>query len=163
MVESAILFPVLMFLVLGSADLGRIFYYSIGITNAAREGARHGTYYDPTNPGNPNAFAGNGPIMAAVQAEIPSGITVTQPYPAPNPSTCPSQPYSDFTYPTQPNTVAVYVCFNENYQLTAATPGQTIRVAILFNFAPVTPMVTSFTNSSIHMGATTVMVVQGAS
>ncbi len=163
MVESALLFPVLMLLVLGSADLGRVFFYSIAITNAAREGARHGTSYDPTNPGNPNAFASNGPIMTAVQAEVPSGITATQPYPAPNPSTCPSQPYPDYSYPTQPNIAAVYICFNETYSLTSGSPGQTIRVAILFNFAPVTPMVSSFAGSSIHMEATTVMVVQGAS
>lgn len=161
--ESALLFPVLMLLVLGSADLGRVFYYAIAITNAAREGARHGAYYDPTNPGSPNATAASGPIMAAVQAEVPAGVTVTQPYPAPNPSTCPSQPYPDYSYPTQPNTAAVYVCFNENYLLTTGAPGQTIRVAILFNFAPVTPMVSSFAGSSVHMEATTVMVVQGAS
>ena len=162
MVESALVFPVLMLLVLGSADLGRIFYYSIAVTNATREGARHGAYYDPANPGSPNAFAANGPIMAAVQAEVPAGIAVTQPYPPGNPSACPSQPYPDYTYPTQPNTAAVYVCFNENYALTTGTPGQTIRVAILYNFAPVTPMVSSFAGSSIHMEATTVMVVQGA-
>jgi len=162
MVESALLFPVLMLLVLGSADLGRVFYYSIAITNAAREGARHGTYYDPTNTSSPNATAANGPILAAVQAEVPAGISVTEPYPPGNPSACPSQPYADYTYPTQPNTAAVYVCFNENYALTTGTAGQTVRVVILFNFAPVTPTVASFAGSSVHVEGTTVMVVQGA-
>jgi Flp pilus assembly protein TadG len=161
LVESALVFPVLMLLVLGSADLGRIFYYSIAITNAAREGARYGTYYDPTNPGSPNASAANVPIYAAVQAEMPAGISVTQPYPPGNPSACPTQPYADFSYPTQPNTAAVYVCFNENYVLTSGTPGQTIRVVVLFNFTPVTPMVASFASSSVHMEATSTMVVQG--
>lgn len=163
LVESALLFPIVMLLVLGSADLGRVFYYGIALTNAAREGARHGTFYDPTNTTNPNATASNAPILAAIQAEMPLGVTLTQPYPPPNPSTCPTQPYGDFAYPTGINTANVYICFNENYSLTSATPGQTIRVVILFNFGTVTPMVASFTGSSIHVEATTVMVVQGGS
>ena len=51
-VETALLLPILMLLVMGSADLGRVFYYSIAVTNAAREAARQGTYYDPVSNGN---------------------------------------------------------------------------------------------------------------
>ena len=32
-VETALLLPILMLLVMGTADLGRVFYYSIAITN----------------------------------------------------------------------------------------------------------------------------------
>ena len=35
-VETALLLPILMLLVMGSADLGRVFYYAIAVTNAAR-------------------------------------------------------------------------------------------------------------------------------
>src|ERR1700682_5671529 len=51
-VETALLLPVLMLLVMGTADLGRVFYYSIAVTNAAREAARQGTYYDPISSSN---------------------------------------------------------------------------------------------------------------
>ena len=37
LVETALLIPLLMLLVMGSADLGRVFYYSIAVTNAARD------------------------------------------------------------------------------------------------------------------------------
>src|SRR5213082_3333950 len=53
-VETALLLPILMLLVMGSADLGRVFYYSIAVTNAAREAARQGTYFDPIS--NSNAY-----------------------------------------------------------------------------------------------------------
>src|ERR1700730_19055136 len=39
-VETALLLPILMLLVMGSADLGRVFYYAIAVTNSAREAAR---------------------------------------------------------------------------------------------------------------------------
>ncbi|TMG20361.1 MAG: pilus assembly protein [Chloroflexi bacterium] len=42
LVEMALMAPVLFLMVLGASDLSRLFYYSTGITNAAREGARHG-------------------------------------------------------------------------------------------------------------------------
>ncbi len=43
MVEFALILPVLILLVAGIFDLGRAFYATITITNAAREGARYGT------------------------------------------------------------------------------------------------------------------------
>ena len=46
LVEMALMAPVLFLMVLGASDLSRLFYYSTGITNAAREGARHGAYFD---------------------------------------------------------------------------------------------------------------------
>lgn len=42
LVEFALLLPVLLLLILGALDLGRMFFASISITNAAREGARYG-------------------------------------------------------------------------------------------------------------------------
>ena len=39
LVEFALLLPILLVLILGAMDLGRVFYYKIVLTNAAREGA----------------------------------------------------------------------------------------------------------------------------
>jgi Flp pilus assembly protein TadG len=62
LVELAILFPLLLLIAFGVLDLGRLFHSSITIANAAREGARLGTF-DPTDvPG----------IVAATQAEAQS-------------------------------------------------------------------------------------------
>ncbi len=73
LVELAILFPLLMLIAFGVLDLGRLFHSSITIANAAREGARFGTF-------DPSDVAG---IVAATQAEAQSsgidlpGSTIT--------------------------------------------------------------------------------------
>jgi len=73
LVELAILFPLLMLIAFGVLDLGRLFHSSITIANAAREGARFGTF-DP--------FDSLG-IVAATRAEAQSsgidlsGSTIT--------------------------------------------------------------------------------------
>src|SRR3977135_3453225 len=83
-VETALLLPILMLLVMGSADLGRVFYYAISVTNAAREAARQGTYYDPISGGN--AYDSYGQVLAAAQKEVPSDVTLS--LPASTPSHC---------------------------------------------------------------------------
>jgi len=45
LVEFALIFPVLMLLMFGIIDLGRIFHVLIAISNAAREGVRFGVIY----------------------------------------------------------------------------------------------------------------------
>ena len=45
LVEVAILLPMLLLLILGAMDFGRMFFTKIGLTNAAREGANYLTYY----------------------------------------------------------------------------------------------------------------------
>lgn len=62
LVELAILIPLLMLIAFGVLDLGRVFHASITIENAAREGARFGTF-------DPFDTAG---IVAATQAEAQS-------------------------------------------------------------------------------------------
>jgi Flp pilus assembly protein TadG len=56
LVEFALVAPVLVFLLIGIADVGRAFYDYISITNAVREGARYAARH-PLDPGNTNIFA----------------------------------------------------------------------------------------------------------
>ncbi len=68
LIELAILIPLLMLIAFGVLDLGRLFHASITITNAAREGARFGTF-DPADSTG---------IIAAIQAEAAnSGIDLS--------------------------------------------------------------------------------------
>ena len=146
-----------MLLVMGSADLGRVFYYSIAVTNAAREAARQGTYYDPISTSN--SFDSYGAVLAAAQKEVPSDVTLTTP--AVSPSHClTGQPSSwSVYYPSQPNTGFVFICFDGNdAQAVAAT--QTIQVTILYNFQPVTPLGSVVGANSVHVDASTIMQVQ---
>jgi len=43
--EFAIVLPLLLLLILGAMDIGRLFYYKMALTNAAREGANYLAYY----------------------------------------------------------------------------------------------------------------------
>lgn len=156
-VETALLLPLLMLLTMGSADLGRVFYYSIAVTNAAREAARQGTYYDPTN--NSNSFDSYGQVLAAAQKEVPSDVTLSTP--AVSPSHCLTGQPSSWSayYPSQPNTGSVFICFDSNDTQTAAAT-QTIQVTILYNFEPVTPLASVVGAGSVHVAASTIMQVQ---
>src|SRR5437870_10171010 len=102
-VETALLLPILMLLVMGSADLGRVFYYSIAVTNAAREAARQGTYYDPTANPPANTYDDYADILAAAQRDVPTDVTLTMSTIAP--LHCLTGPQSSWSanYPTDPN------------------------------------------------------------
>ena len=157
-VETALLLPILMLLVMGSSDLGRVFYYSIAVTNAAREGARQGTYYDPVS--NTNKYDDYPDVLAAAKQDVPSDVTLSTP--TISPQHCLTGQPSSWSpyYPSQPNTGFVYICFDGNdAQTTAAT--QTIQVTILYNFQPVTPLAQIVGASTIQVEASTAMQVQG--
>lgn len=67
LVELSILLPLLLLIAFGVLDLGRLFHAAITITNAAREGARYGTF-------RPSDIGG---IIGAAQAESQnSGINL---------------------------------------------------------------------------------------
>ncbi len=149
--------PILMFLVMGSADLGRVFYYAVSVTNAAREAARQGTYFDPFS--NSNAYDSYSQVLAAALQDVPSDVTLT--VPSISPSHCLTGSPSSWSayYPSQPNTGYVFICFDGNdSQATPAT--QTIQVTILYNFQPVTPLASVIGAGSVHVEASTAMQVQ---
>ena len=157
MVETALLLPILMLLVMGSADLGRVFYYSIAVTNAAREGARQGTYYDPVS--SSNIYDSYTEVLKAAKQDVPSDVTLS--YPTTSPAHClPGQPSSwSIYYPTQANKGYVYICFDGNDS--QATPAQqTIQVTILYNFQPVTPLAQVVGAGSVQVLSSTTMQVQ---
>ena len=68
--EFAILLPVLMLILFGVLDLGRVFFAAITIVNAARVGARYASLHASDTSG----------AIAAAQAETAgSGIVLTDP------------------------------------------------------------------------------------
>ncbi len=156
-VETALLVPILMLLVMGTADLGRVFYYSIAVTNAAREAARQGTYYDPLSASN--AYDTYGQVLAAARNEVPADVTLN--YPTSSPSHCLTGSPSSWRvdYPTQPNSGYVYVCFDGNDSQSGPAQ-QTIKVTILYSFAPVTPLASVVGADLVQVLASTTMQVQ---
>lgn len=51
LVELALMLPLLTLILVGTVDLGRVFFYYARLTNAVKEGALYGTYY-PTDSTN---------------------------------------------------------------------------------------------------------------
>ena len=153
-VETALLLPIVMFLVMGSSDLGRAFYYSIETTNAAREGARQGTYFDPRTQSN--VYDTYPAVFNAVKAEAPDlALSV------PAATRCLAGAPSSWGayYPTTANTGYVYICFDQND--TQATPAQdTVNVMILYNFQPVTPIADLVGSSYVRVVSNITMQVQ---
>jgi Flp pilus assembly protein TadG len=157
-VETALLLPILMLLVMGTADLGRVFYYSIALTNGAREAARQGTYFDPLT--NSNAFDSYDEILTAARNEVPSDVTLM--YPSSAPSHCLAGAPSSWRvyYPTDPNTGYVFICFDGIDSPPPATASTSIRVTILYNFSPVTPLAGVVGADMVQVEASTAMQVQ---
>jgi len=156
-VETALLLPILMLLVMGTADLARVFYYSIAITNAAREAARQGTYFDPTATPPTNTFDSTAAVFEAARHEVPVDISLSL---ATSATQClPGAPSSwGVYYPTDPNTGFVYICFDGSDSLPTAQ--STIQVTILYNYAPVTPLASVVGADTVHLEASTTMQVQ---
>src|ERR1700738_3051941 len=106
LVEFALSSVVLLLLVGGLVDIGRAVYVSEALSNAAREGARHGAGVAP--PRKSNSYLYDAEIKAAVDAQL---ATISLPASVlKNPgTTCPATsdgnssfnpPYTDSAYPT---------------------------------------------------------------
>src|SRR5213083_91221 len=77
LVEFAISSTVLLLLAMGLIDLSRAFYYSVSLQGAAREGARHGAWFNTA--ARANGFLDDNDVMTAVkQALYGAGFTDAQ-------------------------------------------------------------------------------------
>src|SRR6266576_292174 len=76
-VEFAISSTVLLLLAMGLIDLSRAFSYSVSLQGAAREGARHGAWFNTA--ARTNGFLDDNDVMTAVrQALYGAGFTDPQ-------------------------------------------------------------------------------------
>jgi len=83
LVELALTLPILLLLLVGVLDLGRLYFAQITVVNASREGARYAT----TNPTNStgittkanNEASGSGITLGSVTASCANGCTAGNP------------------------------------------------------------------------------------
>src|SRR3989475_3847695 len=74
LVEFAISSIVLLLLMMGLLDLSRAFYFAVNLQGAAREGARHGAWFNTA--ARANLFLDDADVMTAVNAGLNgAGIT----------------------------------------------------------------------------------------
>lgn len=114
-VELAISSIVLLLLIGGVLDLGRVFYFQVVLHNAAREGARHGAWYDTSTRRNP--YLDDQDILSATNSALqPLGIQSSQTTSAGCPNSgdgnnSHNPPYAASYYPTSLNQPLVYICY----------------------------------------------------
>lgn len=173
-VEFAVSVVVLVFILFGLIDLGRVFYYDLALTGAAREGARQASWFDAKTATNPSLDDQD--IKTAVDAILQqSGLP---PSTLANPATnCPSPadtntnfnpPYQTSFYPTDVDKPLLFVCYGNDpsadYQVTPPSGnnyGMDVNVILLMSFGFTSGFLSGALGSSVHVVANAHMTVGG--
>lgn len=175
-VEFGLAAVVLLLLALGLTDLGRVFYFGVGLMGAAREGARQASWFDPSAGNNPYLY--DSAIKAAVDTVLTHSGLPASSLQNPGGTTCPATsdgntqfnpPYTDAAYsPAGVNQPLLYICYGSTPGLDVSTAptdnsfkGEDVNVIVLMNFGFATGFMASFLGSSVHLAANTHMVIGG--
>jgi hypothetical protein len=182
LVEFAISSIVVLLLLMGLLDLSRAFYFSVNVQGAAREGARHGAWFDTAT--RSNKYLDDADIMKAVdQAMAGAGFDgVTLPLPTQvttggclvptDGNTYHNKPYAASAYPTGSQAAYVYVCYTspDGTQRLSSMPTHPsdaswrlgdVNVAILMNFTILTPLIQSIFGNGIPLAYNEHFTIQG--
>ena len=154
LVEFALSSVVLLLLVGGLVDIGRAIYISEALSNAAREGARHGVWFDAPRQSHPYLY--DAQIKAAVDAQLAASSIPASVLKNPG-TTCPAPtdgngfhnpPYANAAYPPTANQPWLYICYNNTAGLDFTSPATNqsqldLNVIVLYAYGPLTPLVTA--------------------
>ncbi len=187
-VEFGISAVVLMLLLAGLLDLSRVFYFDVNLHGAAREGARHGVWFD--TPTRRNPFLDDGDILNAVSDNLQGSglprVTVNSSAAA---GACPSStdgrpfrnpPFDSSLYPAANNAPLVYLCYTPPNpphpgcsigtlpvpSITTA-PGDScwrlgdLDVIVLMRYGLVTPILQNFLGDGLQVASNAHMEIQG--
>ncbi len=155
LVEFALSSVVLLLLVGGLVDIGRAVYISEALSDAAREGARHGAWYEAPRQSHPYLF--DAEIKSVVDAELaaislPASILKNS-----GGTTCPTTsdgnafhnpPFVASAYPTTANQTWLFICYNNAPGLDFNSPATNqsqldLNVIVLYAYGPLTPLITA--------------------
>ena len=143
---------VLLLLVGGLVDIGRAIYITEALSDAAREGARHGVWFDAPHVASPYLY--DSEIKSVVDQELAASSLPASVLKNPG-TTCPAAtdgntfhnpPYADSAYPPTANTTWLYICYDNTagVDFTSAPSGQgnqDLNVIVLYTYSPITPLV----------------------
>lgn len=175
LVEFAISSIVLLLLLMGLLDLSRAFYFAVNLQGAAREGARHGAWFNTA--ARANNYLDDADIMQAVNQSLNgAGITATQITSAgcltpTDSNSYNNKPYPASAFPTTPQTVNVYICYTPPSGAPVATMASAptdnswrlgdINVALLMNFQIITPFIQGMFGNGINLAYNEHFTIQG--
>ena len=169
---------VLLLLAMGLIDLSRAFYYSVSLQGAAREGARHGAWFNTA--ARENNFLDDTDVLTAVkQGLYGAGFTDSQIHVI-NGAGCLSpsdgngannKPYPAAAYPAASQNVNVYICYTApngtSYGTMATHPTDNsfwlgdINVALLMRFQLITPLIQGLFGSGLNLAYNEHFTIQG--
>jgi Flp pilus assembly protein TadG len=175
LVEFAISSTVLLLLMMGLLDLSRAFYYAVSLQGAAREGARHGAWFNTAS--RANIYLDDADVMLAVNQSLNgaglTGVQITgSGCLAPTDSNAfNNKPYPVSAFPTTPQTVNVYICYTPPIGAPVATRGAAptdnswrlgdVNVALLMNFQIITPFIQGMFGNGINLAYNEHFTIQG--
>lgn len=176
-VEFAASSLILVLLLFGLIDLGRVFYYDVGLAGAVREGARQATWFDAnsgTNPTLDDTDIKNSVDAVLVHSGFPGGSTLGN---SAGGNTCPTTsdsnllhnpPYDDSVYPSTLNQPVLYICYwnTPGLDITSAPNdnsdnGKDVNVILVMSFGFASGFLSGILGNSIHIVANTHMTVGG--
>ncbi len=171
LVEFALSSVVLLLLVGGLVDIGRSIYITEALSNAAREGARHGIWFDAAHIGTP--YLDDSEIKSVVDQEPAAASLPASVLKNPG-TTCPgvtdgntfhNPPYPSSAYPPTANTTWLYICYDNTPGVDFAAPpsgqgNQDLNVIVLYTYSPLTPLVGG-QFGVFHLAENVHMTVQG--
>ena len=151
LVEFALSSVVLLLLVGGLVDIGRAIFITQVLSSAAREGARHGAWFDAPHQTTPYLY--DAEIKAAVDQELAAGSLPASVLKNPS-TTCPgvadgnafhNPPYASSAYPGTANVAWLYICYDNTAGVDftsapAGQGGQDVDVIVLYTYSPLTPL-----------------------
>ena len=176
LVEFAISSIVLLLLMMGLLDLSRAFYFSVNLQGAAREGARHGAWFNTS--ARTNNFLDDDDVMSAVNSGL-SGAGVTATFVPIGGCLSPTdgnaynnKPYAAAAYPATTQQVNAYICYTYpggalQLGTRAAPPTDNswrlgdINVSLLMNFALITPLIQNLFGNGLHLAYNEHFTIQG--
>jgi Flp pilus assembly protein TadG len=172
LVEFALSSVVLLLLVGGIADIGRSVYVSEALSNAAREGARHGVWFNA--PALSHPYLDDAQIKAAVDADLVADSISASVLKNPG-NTCPTTsdgnsshnpPYTSGSYPAAAGQAWLYICYNNTPGLDFTSPATNqsqldLNVIVLYTYGPFTPLILN-QFGIFHLAANEHMTVQGS-
>ena len=168
-VEFAIIAPVLLLLLFGIIDFGRVIYYYVTLNQAVNEGARTAIRSSAQLPTNSDVETAvrqhavdvvlanpcpNGPITTATPPANQGWIYITEPDP---PATVES------LSPTLENAPGGQMWAQSNGTCSATSPARNhaaLQVTIRYNFLPFTPLVRQVTANNIIISAAATYAVE---
>ncbi|HET7339181.1 MAG TPA: TadE family protein [Candidatus Dormibacteraeota bacterium] len=174
-VEFGVAAIVLVLLLFGLIDLGRVFYFDVGLTGAAREGARQASWFDQSTGLNPYLY--DGAIKSSVDEILTHSGLPASTLENPGGTTCPptadsntayNPPYQDTVYPTSLNQPYLFICYanTPGLDLTAAPidnsyKASDVNVILVMSFGFATGFLQGFLGNSVHIVANAHMSVGG--